>query len=178
MWSLRETFNSSLTTPRYETAVNWYQTPRGRRTRARAAALERGHPLLFVLQARDDGLPARPASPPSSPSTTWCRTTPRDPSAGGLGRLSLFDTTIDTASPDRATATELGLPAGTIIFGLNLEYSPTCYDSSSPAGHFWAVATPARPTPALPPSSSRSRRGRRTPARRTWASRPASRPSV
>ena len=56
--------------------------------------------------------------------------------AGGLGRLSLFDSTIDTARDDRATATELGLPTGTIIFGLNLEYSPTCFDTTSPGSAF------------------------------------------
>ena len=131
VWSLRETFNSSLTTPRYETAVNWYQTLTDGEHVLGPLRLSEG--ILYYSSFKPET--TDPCSDGESSIFAVDYLVPEDASnrgAGGLGRLSLFDSTIDTASDDRATATELGLPAGTVIFGLNLEYSPTCYDTSTP----------------------------------------------
>lgn len=135
VWSLRETFNSSLTTPRYETAVNWYQP------------LSDGEHVLGPLQLNEGILYFSTFTPEtdnpcsSGESTIFAvdylmPANTADRGAGGLGRLSLFDSSIETARTDRATAAELGLPAGTVIFGLNLEYSPSCHDTSTPSSTF------------------------------------------
>jgi len=129
VWSLKETFNS--TTNVYNTDVNWYQT------------LPNGEHVLGPLRLNEGVLYYTTYSPqtgdPCASGLSTIFAVDYDTASlsgvsyGGLPRLSLFNSSITTALPDRATATELGLPPNTIIFGLNLEYAPTCFDSTIPA---------------------------------------------
>jgi len=129
VWSLRETYNSTLA--KYQSAVNWYQE------------MQNGEHVLGPLRLNEGILYYSSFTPETTDpcedgaSTVYAvdylkPASSTDPSEGGSPRLSLLDSSIETALPDRATAVELGLPSGTVIFGINLEYAPSCFETTTP----------------------------------------------
>jgi len=128
VWSLTEQYNTA--TPNYRTLVNWYQE------------LSNGEHVLGPVRL-NEGILYYSTFVPDFGNTNECvlgtstvygvdyLTGNGTAGGGGLGRLSL--STLTAAATNKVTAAEMGLPVGAVIFGVNLEYAPTCFSEGSVA---------------------------------------------
>lgn len=129
VWSLREVLKDG----RFIPSVNWYET------------LLNGEHVLGPLELMAETVyfstwkPAEmeAAACEGGNSTVWGLhylqpADPEKPGDGGRGAL-----TFQGRDPARyQTATELGLEPGTVIFGVAIEFVPSCYDTSQPSDNF------------------------------------------
>jgi len=127
IWSLRETFNS--TDGRFDTAVNWYRQLENGEHVLGPMRLNEG--ILYFSTFARGGAVACSDGLSTIYAVDYLRPATPDPSGGGEPRLSLLNPALVHALPDRITTTEMKLPVGTIIFGVNLDYAPTCFAEGS-----------------------------------------------
>lgn len=140
VWSITEAVNNGSSG--FDAVVNWY-LPLGLNGAAD------GEHVLGPLELFGEVLYFSTYTPPgtSDPNELACSTgtsaiyglhyiRPRDANdlgAGGAPALKLAGATDPIA---KQTATDLGMSEDTIIFGVNLEFAPSCYDVSDAAGEF------------------------------------------
>jgi len=132
VWSLYERYASG-TGPNFLTVVNWYQE------------LSSGEHVLGPIRL-NEGILYYSTFVPDSGDTNACvlgsskvygvdylRAHTSGAGAGGLGRLSV---TGVSGISNVATPAQLGAPADSIIFGVNLEYAPTCFTETAATAAF------------------------------------------
>lgn len=125
VWSLLEGWDSTV--GHYETNVNWYQQLNDGEHVLGPLQLNEG--VLFFSTFKPNTGDACVVGSSSVFGVDYIKAKTTNPSEGGRGALHVQGSTtvVDVQS---ATATQLGLDVSTLIFGITLEYAPTCYNDS------------------------------------------------
>lgn len=138
LWSLRETVSTDGSA--FEPSVNWYE-PYTNGKRVLGPMVMLGGVLYFATFEPNSGTACDEGTGLSSIHGVHY-TRPADAedlSKGGEGQLSIYDEETGPPAdpsnlPSNQTANDLGIAErDTLIFGVTLEYVPSCYETASPA---------------------------------------------
>lgn len=133
IWSLTERVNATATG--FVAGVNWY------------LPLDQGEHVLGPIELVGEIAYLSTYEPPGTTSVCGNFGTSRvygmhyldrdgntgAPSTGGVAALSVTGDADGDGADQSKTAQELGLPAGTLIFGVTAEFTPSCYDEPGEA---------------------------------------------